>query len=169
MRFIWGHNMLAKYPQAPAYSGRTVYCACGCGKPAPIAKYNDAHHGHRKGHPLRFIKGHHARITNRKHGMSHTPEYWAYRSAKQRCTNPKDEAWQDYGGRGIRFLFTSFQQFYKHVGARPSPAHSLDRIDNAGHYALGNVRWADWDTQANNRRKPAQGIIAEITGMDEPF
>jgi hypothetical protein len=152
LRFIHGHNMLAKYPQAPAYSGPRRFCACGCGKPAPIAERNEARYGWRKGHPLRYIRGHHARITNRKHGMSNTPEYWAYRSAKQRCTNPKDEAWPDYGGRGIRFVFASFEKFYAQIGPRPTPADSLDRIDVNGHYEAGNVRWADWHTQQTNKR-----------------
>lgn len=81
-----------------------------------------------------------------------SPEYRAYQHAKQRCTNPNDAKYRIYGGRGIEFRFASFPAFFKAVGPRPSSAHSLDRIDNNGHYETGNVRWATATQQANNRR-----------------
>ena len=84
-----------------------------------------------------------------------TPEYRAYSHAKDRCTNPKTKGWEDYGGRGIKFLFTSFQQFWKEMGPRPSRRHSLDRIDNDGNYEPGNVRWATGSQQIRNRRNSA--------------
>ncbi len=89
---------------------------------------------------------------NFRHGMTHTPEYRAYQHAKKRCTNPRDAAWKDYGGRGIEFQFISFDEFFRHLGAKPSPRHSLDRIENNGHYAIGNVKWSTKLEQMNNRR-----------------
>jgi hypothetical protein len=90
---------------------------------------------------------------SKTHGMSLTPEYEAYKSAKDRCTNPRAKAWKDYGGRGIRFLFTSFEEFFAHLGPRPSAKHSLDRFpNNDGHYGLGNVRWATKVEQEHNKR-----------------
>ena len=81
------------------------------------------------------------------------PEYSIYRKAKSRCTNRNAECWKDYGGRGIEFRFTSFEEFYKHLGPRPTPAHSLDRYpNNDGHYEPGNVRWATPAEQSANRR-----------------
>jgi hypothetical protein len=70
--------------------------------------------------------------------------------AKRRCKNGKDFA--NYGGRGIEFRFTGFEQFYAELGPRPSPEHSLDRIDNDGHYEPGNVRWATQSQQQKNKR-----------------
>lgn len=91
-----------------------------------------------------------------RHGFSRagwvTPEYAAYHNAKYRCTNPQAGNFTDYGGRGIKFLFESFEQFIEHIGRKPSPELELDRIDNNGHYETGNVRWADRSTQINNRR-----------------
>lgn len=92
---------------------------------------------------------------NFRHGQTHTPEYQACQHAKRRCTSPKDRGWKDYGGRGIEFRFHSFEEFFAHVGPRPSPKHSLDRLDNDGHYELENVRWATKQEQMQNRREYA--------------
>ena len=83
-----------------------------------------------------------------------TKEYKAYIQAKVRCANEKASGnkWPYYGGRGIEFRFTSFEEFIAHIGPAPSPAHSLDRIENNGHYEIGNIRWATKSTQMRNRR-----------------
>lgn len=83
---------------------------------------------------------------------THSPEYAAYNSAKARCTNSNHPNYKHYGQRGIRFLFSSFEEFIDEIGLRPSSLHSLDRENNDGHYEPGNVRWATPSEQANNRR-----------------
>jgi hypothetical protein len=88
----------------------------------------------------------------RTHGLSRTPEWNAYMYAKTRCTNPNTIGWKHYGGRGIKFLFTSFEQFLADIGPKPSPKHTVDRINNHGHYEPGNVRWATKSEQLMNRR-----------------
>lgn len=88
----------------------------------------------------------------RTHAMSHSVEYKAYRDAKGRCRNPKHDEWERYGGRGIKFLFLSFSQFYQELGKRPNGL-TLDRINNDGHYEPGNVRWASRKEQSNNQRR----------------
>lgn len=85
------------------------------------------------------------------HGMSKTSEYMTYQAAKSRCNNPNDRRYADYGGRGIRFLFRSFQEFYATLGPRPTGL-SLDRVNNNGHYSKTNVRWATRKEQAANSR-----------------
>src|SRR5262249_22186306 len=60
-----------------------------------------------------------------------------------------------YGGRGISICQRwrkSFVAFYRDVGPRPSRQHSIDRIDNDGHYTPGNVKWSTTKEQNNNRR-----------------
>jgi hypothetical protein len=125
-------------------------CECGCGLPAPIAKKTQSSRGWVQGQPKRFVHNHHAPRT--RHKACSTPEYKALHQAKQRCENPNDPQFKNYGGRGIEFHFESFEQFFAEVGPRPDDGMSLDRIDNDGHYEPGNVRWATDSQQAKNRR-----------------
>lgn len=95
------------------------------------------------------------------HGKFDTTEYRIYIGAKQRCENPNNKAYKNYGGRGIRFLFNSFQDFYDCVGDRPNSEYSLDRIDNDGHYEKGNLRWATRVQQMHNQRCDNCGILKD--------
>jgi hypothetical protein len=101
------------------------------------------------------------------HGMSYAPEYKAWKSLKRRCLNPSSQAYRLYGARGISVhpaWITSFEAFFDHVGPRPSPKHSIDRIDNDGNYEPGNVRWATAKQQASNRRYPPRHHAAQTPG-----
>lgn len=82
------------------------------------------------------------------------PEYKAWSKMKIRCFNKNEPNYHRYGGRGITIhpdWINNFQAFYDHIGPRPSPEHSIDRIDNNGHYEPGNVRWATHEQQAYNK------------------
>lgn len=90
-----------------------------------------------------------------KHGLAHRPEYMIWAHMLQRCLNPENKAYANYGGRGITVCEAwrkSFEAFYADVGPRPSKKHTLDRIRNSDHYEPGNVRWATWREQATNKR-----------------
>jgi hypothetical protein len=90
----------------------------------------------------------------RKHGSKHTSEYWAWRSMKQRCLNPNCADYKNYGGRGIKVCdrWLEFQNFLADMGRRPSPRHSLDRLDNNKGYEPGNCLWRTYEDQNNNTR-----------------
>jgi len=88
-------------------------------------------------------------------GGALTPEYLAWENAKDRTTNPNDPAWRHYGGRGITMAdewLHDFAAFFAHIGPKPDPSLTLDRIDNDRGYEPGNVRWATRVQQRANRR-----------------
>ena len=96
------------------------------------------------------------KIRSLKHGMSLSPEHNAWAHMKQRCFNKNTQKYKLWGGRGITVCpqwLDSFEAFYADTGPRPSPKHSLDRINNDGNYEPGNVRWATHKEQNNNRRR----------------
>jgi len=89
-----------------------------------------------------------------KHGMHNSPEYRAYQSMLDRCYNPNNGEYENYGGRGISVCEAwrdSFVNFFTDMGNKPSPNLSLDRIDVNGDYSPENCRWTDIYTQARNR------------------
>ena len=90
---------------------------------------------------------------NTTHGLSHTRAYHCWRGMKVRCSNPRYDWYEYYGGRGIavceRWLI--FENFYADMGD-PPPGMSLDRIDVDGNYEPGNCRWATAAEQVANRR-----------------
>lgn len=137
-----------------ASSSNAVWlCLCDCGNWVAIAGGALAQGGTVScGHAQAEL----ARQARFLHGESkqYTTEYGAYRSARQRCNTTTHHAYKDYGGRGVEFRFQSYMEFLDHIGRKPTPKHTLDRIDNDGHYELGNVKWSTMKEQCNNRRKP---------------
>lgn len=92
-------------------------------------------------------------------------EYESYKHAKRRCENPSTGDFPAYGGRGIRFLFSSFAQFLEVLGPRPVGT-TLDRIRNEGHYEPGNVRWATISQQNNNmQRQQLSRVQRELNNL----
>lgn len=92
-----------------------------------------------------------------KHGLGVTKEGAVWQAAKQRCYNPKNRGFKNYGGRGIGMSaewYWSFEQFYKDMG--PCPAGlSLERMDNDGDYCKDNCKWATRTEQNRNMRMPS--------------
>ena len=77
-----------------------------------------------------------------KHNMCKTREYQKYAQAKSRCNCSTNARYNCYGGRGIEFRFTSFEQFFAELGACPTD-RTLDRIDNDGHYEIRKCKMGD--------------------------
>ena len=75
----------------------------------------------------------------------------ALANAKQRCKNPVNKDYPNYGGAGIKVLLKNTAALIEAIGL-PPPNTSLDRINPHGHYEAGNVRWATKDLQAQNKK-----------------
>lgn len=89
-----------------------------------------------------------------KHGMSHSPEYKAWDGARERCFNPKNRKFPIYGGRGITMCKDwrgDFRKFISYMGLKPTPKHTLERLDGNKGYEPGNCIWALYSKQNNNR------------------
>lgn len=86
-------------------------------------------------------------------------EYKCWHNMVSRCTDPANSSWPSYGGRGIRVCdrwLRSFDSFLGDMGRRPTSQHSIDRIDNDGHYEPRNCRWATRAEQMSNTRAAAR-------------
>ena len=110
-----------------------------------------------------------------KHGKARTSEYHIWINMRLRCSSKcPQQIKKYYYDRGIKVCDEwnqsgGFDAFISHVGWKPSPLHSLDRIDNNGNYEPNNVRWATQSEQMKNTRvKKAiesftdEEILAEI-------
>lgn len=92
---------------------------------------------------------------NTKHSMSFHPAYRAWSNMKGRCTDPKHQAWKNYGGRGIKVCarwLTSFNAFWEDMGPTYAKGLTLERVHNSRGYSKTNCEWTTVLRQHNNTR-----------------
>jgi len=132
--------------------------------PETLARMSAAHMGHS------VTTGTRAKLSaantgngdqHKTHGMTGTREYYTWSALVQRCTNPNEPGYKNYGGRGITVCErwrNSFANFYADMGEKPASL-SIDRIDNNGNYEPKNCRWATRKEQRANQRPTAVRLI----------
>src|SRR5258708_7439859 len=98
---------------------------------------------------LQTIHGH-----TRHNGLS-SAEYTAWAHMIQRCTNPNCEEWKNYGLRGISVCgyWLTFSNFFADMGSKPTPNHTLERVNNNESYSADNCVWATYACQSRNHRR----------------
>lgn len=142
------NNNGRKFPQ--------LLCLCNCGKKKIIQEFL-----------LRIGKTRSCgcfniqriKVTKTKHGDASnnriSPEYRAWKHMKARCNDLNDISFYLYGERNIKVCKrwqNNYQNFLDDMGRKPSPKHSLDRINNNGNYEPKNCKWSNAFEQMNNRR-----------------
>lgn len=101
-----------------------------------------------------------------KHGQARrgrkSSEYLIWVSMHQRCSNPKNKCYADYGARGIAVCerWNDFFLFVTDMGQRP-PGHWIDRVKNDGNYEPSNCKWATPQQQASNTRR---NVLVTVKG-----
>jgi hypothetical protein len=143
----FGHLTVLREEGRTPHGNVTWRCRCVCGKSIVVTSGN-----------LRQGQSSCGCAVKTRDGRSGTPEYEVWRAMIARCADATDET---YGGRGIKVCQRwrdSFEAFLADVGPRPTgrngkrAAYSLDRFPRRdGNYEPGNVRWATWKEQENNR------------------
>lgn len=136
-----------------------VRCRCDCGVEKTIQRDNLS-----RTHSCGCLKRELTGAKNRSHGLSHTAEWHIWSDMKGRCSRPSTKDAPYYRERGLtvcRRWIDSFRCFYEDMGPRPSPRHSIDRIDNDQGYRPDNCRWATAREQRLNQRRQFQPRLAK--------
>jgi hypothetical protein len=147
-------QVLALQPERSRWGEATWLCRCDCGTECVVTgrvlrdgRSTSCGCFNREQVKARSTKHGHAR------GGKLTSAYARWIAMKQRCFNPNNRQYCNYGARGItvRDPWLRFEDYYAETG-EPPPGKSLDRIDNDGDYGPGNWQWATRIEQNLNRR-----------------
>jgi len=158
--------VVAMRPERLRYGERSVHviweCVCTCDNKTVLKTTSALLHRQTKSCGCIRVEMFVKRST--KHGMSNTRAFWCWWNMKQRCRNPRNPRYCDYGERGIDYCehWDSFEPWFADNGDPPKGL-SFHRFDNDGQYEPGNVGWATPSEQAANRRaRKHQADIADI-------
>jgi hypothetical protein len=136
-------------------------CSCECGNNKEILGY-DLRYGKTKSCGCKLLET----KTAYKHGGKGTKTYEVWKNMRQRCNNPKNPQYINYGGRGIKICdrWNNYENFLEDMG-ETSEGLSIDRIDNDKGYSPDNCRWATRKEQNRNQRKNIHVTINGVTKL----
>lgn len=132
-------------------------CLCECGT-VGVVRTGRLKQGRSRSCGCR--KGENISLARTTHGLTGHPLFHVWSAMHQRCENPNHKSYDGYGGRGIVVCSrwsgpSGFPHFLEDMGEKPSPDHSIDRIDNEAGYSPDNCRWATRSQQQRNKRTKA--------------
>lgn len=149
-------------------------CVCQCGTVKDIIAGTLTHRTARSCGCL-------VRDTNRQrmtiHGHSGTPEYYTWKLMLARCEDPRTKGYRYYGARGITVCeaWHTFDNFFADMGPRPSPHHSIERLQSTEGYHAANCIWFPVHLQQRNTSRnrfltynnvtQCAAAWAEVTGI----
>lgn len=139
-------NMRFGKLETVAYVNGRWFCKCDCGNEVRVIAGNL-----RKGNSTSC--GCKKRERSTRHGLSNSKEYRVWQEMIQRCENPNNQAYANYGGRGIAVCdrWKDFAVFITDMGRRPKN-YQIDRIDNDKGYSPDNCRWVPSRINLSNKR-----------------
>lgn len=146
--------------RSPSRSHTTWICVCECGAELQV-RTNSLRSGMTKSCGCYRSDKLKERDTGRSKNLS---EYSSWSHMKYRCNSKSSADYDDYGGRGIKVCDRwneSFAEFLSDMGAKPTPSHSIGRIDNDGDYNKDNCRWETNWQQSRNKRS---SVLIEYNG-----
>lgn len=146
-----------------------------CKKEKPLSEFNKAKH-HKDGltswckeclkitqQKWLFNNKNKQKTRVRKYRKNHR---WlsSYSCAKQRCTNPNNHAYKDYGGRGIEFLISSndVKELWFRDKAYLLDRPSIERIDNDGHYTFDNCKFIELSINSAKNKRLVNKIVLQF-------